>query len=227
MDNVLKTLLDLRDLKYKEFHSKLVPNINPDTIIGVRAPKLREIAKKMRETEVFFNSLPHKYYDENVLHGFLISEIKDFEHCIEKLEKFLPFVDNWAVCDGIRPKCFKKNPDKLLPYINKWLKSKYTYTVRFSIEMLMIYYLDDEFKEIYVEKVSKVKSEDYYVNMMIAWYFATALCKKWDCAIKYLEENKLPLWIHNKTIQKATESLRITDEQKIYLKNLKIKGAYV
>lgn len=223
MDNIVTRLFELQDLKYREFHSKLVPNVKPDTIIGVRAPKLREISKNAQNTEKFLNSLPHKYYDENVLHGFLISEIKDFKACVERLEKFLPYVDNWAVCDGIRPKCFKKNHEKLLPYIEKWIKSEHTYTVRFSIEMLMVYYLDDDFNEMYAKKVSEVKSDDYYVNMMIAWYFATALAKKWKIAIKYLEENKLPLWVHNKTIQKAIESFRITDEQKAYLRELKRK----
>lgn len=217
--DIQKELFALQDLKYKEFHSKLMPNIDSDLIIGVRTPDLRNFAKNLTDYEDFLKALPHKYYEENNLHGFLISQIKDFDRVIEELNRFLPYVDNWATCDMLRPKVFKKSTDKLISEILKWLKSDKTYTIRFGIEMLMCYYLDGEFKEEYLEWVSLVKSEEYYVNMMIAWYFATALAKQWDKTIPYITEKRLSEWVHKKTIQKAKESFRITKEQKEFLKN--------
>ena len=219
-------LFELKDDKYADFSSKLTPNIDRISIIGVRVPDVRKLAKeyiKDEESKVFLNTLPHKYFDENMLHGLLISEIKDYEECIIKIEKFLPFVDNWAVCDIMSPKIFAKNTDKLIDKIKEWLKSNKVYTCRFGIGMLLKYYLDDNFKSEYLKLVSNIKSEEYYINMMIAWFFATSLCKQWDDTIKYLEENKLDKWVHIKTIQKAIESYRITNEQKEYLKSLKLK----
>lgn len=214
-------LFKLQDLEYKKFHSKLMPTINPDTIIGVRTPDLRKLANSLKDYDDFFNDLPHQYYEENNLHGFLISQIKDYNECIKELNKFLPYVDNWATCDGLRPKCFKKNTDKLLSEIKKWIKSNHTYTVRFAIEMLMTHFLDDEFDERYLELVANVKSDEYYINMMIAWFFATALAKQYEYAIIYVENNILPVWVHNKTIQKAIESYRISDDKKRFLRTLK------
>ena len=166
-------------------------------------------------------NLPHRCYDENMLHGILISEIKNFDRCVEELEKFLPFVDNWAVCDTTAPKVFRRNREKLMKYIEKWSSSKETYTCRFAIEMLMTHFLDDDFRDAYLEIPAEIISEEYYVNMMVAWFFATALAKQWDKTISYIEENRLGQWVHNKTIQKARESYRITEEQKEYLKSLK------
>ncbi|MBE6903674.1 MAG: DNA alkylation repair protein [Ruminococcaceae bacterium] len=222
--DITKELFKMQDLKYKEFHSKLMPTVDSQSVIGVRVPLIRAFSKKIKnEADEFLNSLPHKYYEENNLHAFLIAQTDDFDKCIKMLNVFLPFVDNWATCDSLRPKCFNKNKDKLLCEIEKWIKSKHVYTVRFAIEMLMVYYLDEDFDERYLKTVSEIKSEEYYINMMLAWYFATALAKKWDSTIIYLKNNALPLWVHNKTIQKAVESYRITAEQKEYLCSLKIK----
>ena len=190
----------------------------------MRVPILRKLAKSYindDECEEFLNHLPHRYYDENMLHGILISEIKDFDRCVEELEKFLPFVDNWAVCDTTAPKVFRRNREKLMKCIEKWSSSKEAYTCRFAIEMLMTHFLDDDFREAYLEIPAEIISEEYYVNMMVAWFFATALAKQWDKTISYIEENRLGQWVHNKTIQKARESYRITEEQKEYLKSLK------
>lgn len=219
-------LFELQDLKYREFNSKLIPNVNPETIIGVRTPALRKMAKEISKTEdfkEFLNILPHKYYEENNLHGILIENIKDYDTVIDLLDNFLPFIDNWATCDMITPKIFKKNLDKLYEKINVWLKSEHTYTVRFGIKMLMSFYLDDNFKPEILELVSGVISDEYYINMMIAWYFATALAKQYDATIPYIEKKRLSKWTHNKTIQKAIESFRINDETKVYLRTLKIK----
>ena len=221
--NIKEELLKLKDEKYKEFHAKLMPTINPDTIIGIRVPVLRAFSKTIQDTEDFFSHLPHEYFEENNLHGFLIEKISDFDECIKELEKFLPYVDNWATCDMMRPKVFKKNTDKLVLKIKEWLKSEHTYTVRFGIEMLMVYFLDEKFDEKYLGWVSKIKSDEYYINMMIAWYFATALAKQYETAVKYIEKNKLPLWVHNKTIQKAVESYRISNNVKDYLKTYRRK----
>ena len=226
MKNIKEELFKMQDKKYRDFQVKLFPTLKPDTIIGVRTPELKKYAKKLiKENEYlsFLEELPHKYFDENQLHAFIISEIKDYEESIIYVNKFLPYIDNWATCDQLSPKAFKKNYDRLLKSINKWIKSKKTYTIRFGIGMLMQYYLDDNFKEDYLEKVCNIKSNEYYVNMMRAWYFATALAKQYQKTIPYIEKHKLDTWTHNKTIQKAIESYRINNEQKEYLKSLKIK----
>ncbi len=224
MLKVLDKLFELKDEIYADFHSKLMPNIPREKIIGVKVPKMRKLAKeysKSEESKVFLNDLPHKYYDENLLHGMLISEIKDYCKCIEELDKFLPFVDNWAVCDTISPKAFKNNKEKLTKKIKIWISSKETYVCRFGILMLMKHFLDDYFTPEYLENVADIESDEYYLKMMIAWFFATALSKHWNETIVYLERKKLDVWVHNKTIQKARESYRITTQQKEYLKSLK------
>ncbi|MBQ2754394.1 MAG: DNA alkylation repair protein [Clostridia bacterium] len=218
---MIRELFELQDLKYRDFHSKLMPTIDKDTVIGVRVPALRKLAKEVFNNGgygEFLKALPHRYYEENNLHAFLIEQITDFNLCIEETEKFLPFIDNWATCDMFRPKIFKNHKTELLKRIKVWIKSKETYTVRFAIGMLMVHYSDNDFKKEYAELVAGVKSDGYYVNMMIAWYFATLLWKQYDIILPYIENNVLPLWVHNKTIQKATESYRITKEQKEYLK---------
>ena len=224
MNKIIEDLLKLQDNKYKEFQSKLIPTSNVDTFIGVRTPELRNYAKDLIKTNSykdFINELPHKYFDENQLHAFIISELKDYDECIKNINIFLPYVDNWATCDQMSPKIFKKNKDRLIIEINKWIKSSKTYTIRFGIGMLMQYYLDEDFKKDYLKLVSKIKSKEYYVNMMIAWYFATALAKQYKDTIPYIENKVLDPWTHNKTIQKALESNRITKEQKEYLRELK------
>lgn len=219
-------LFALQDLKYREFNSKLMPTVDPETVIGVRTPDLRKLAKEFAKTPQaveFMKCLPHEYYEENNVHGFIIETIKDYDEAIAQLEIFLPYIDNWATCDLISPKVFKKHLPELLEKIKEWTKSGETYTVRFGIEMLMSHYLDAEFKAEYLEIPASVKSDEYYVNMMIAWYFATALAKQYDAALPYIENARLDKWTHNKAIQKAVESYRITAEQKAYLKTLKIK----
>lgn len=221
--NIIKQLQSLQDLKYRDFQAKLIPNIDKSTIIGVRMPDLRKLAKKIDENEakIFMQDLPHTYYEENMLHSILISNMKDYDKCIKYLEEFLPFVDNWAVSDCISPNVFKKNTDQLIAHIKLWSQSTHTYTVRVAICLLMKYFLDEEFNVKYLQIATRIKSEEYYVNMMIAWFFATALAKQWDDVIFVLEDNLLESWTHNKTIQKARESFRITPEQKQYLKSLK------
>lgn len=217
-------LFEMQDLQYREFHSKLMPTVPKDLIIGVRTPELRKFAKEISKTELaeaFIKILPHKYYEENNLHAFLIEQIKDYDLCISELERFLPYVNNWATCDLMRPKIFKKNLDGLLSVIEKWIVSGDTYTVRFAVEMLMCFYLDESFDETYPEMVAQIRSHEYYIKMMQAWYFATALAKQYDSVIHYLEQNRLDADTHNKAIRKAIESFRITDEQKKYLRTLK------
>lgn len=222
-----KRLFALSDEKYAAFQAKLTPNVAPELFIGVRVPEVRKLAKELKKdavAEVFLGVLPHKYYDENMLHGLLISEIKDYDEVIRQIDRFLPFVDNWAVCDTMSPKVFKKHKTELINKIKTWAEAKETYAVRFGIEMLQSHFLDDDFKPEYLEIPAAVKSEEYYVNMMVAWFFATALAKQWDSTVPYIEKNRLAVWTHNKTIQKAVESYRITEEQKAYLRTLKIKG---
>lgn len=221
-----KRLYELSDSEYAKFSAKLTPGIDLKNIMGVRVPELRKLAKeyiKDAECKNFLSKLPHKYFDENMLHGLLISEVKDFEECIRLTDEFLPYVDNWAVCDIMSPKCFKKNKKALMGKIKEWAKSSHIYTARFGIEMLMSHFLDEDFKAEYLKIPAAVKSDEYYMNMMLAWFFATALAKQWDATIPYIEKQKLPVWVNNKTIQKAIESYRITDEQKTYLKSFKIK----
>ena len=226
MREITEKLFEMQDIQYRDFHARLVPTVSSDKIIGVRTPVLRGFAKELFKTELaekFLEELPHKYYEENNLHAFLIEQIKDYDTCIEKLNRFLPFIDNWATCDSLRPKIFKKNTAVLTGEIRQWLRSEKTYTVRFGIEMLMTFYLDDNFSEEYPAMVCAVKSDEYYINMMQAWYFATALAKRYDEILPYIQQCRLEKQTHNKAIQKAIESFRITDEQKRYLKSLKIK----
>ncbi len=226
-EKIRELLRENSDGEYRLFQAKLMPGIELERIIGVRTPVLRKLAKELvkePDIELFLNDIPHKTYDENNLHGFIISECKDYEKSVKYVDAILPYVDNWATCDLLSPKAFKKNKDKLIKDIDRWLASEKTYTVRFGIEMLMSHYLDDAFKPEYHEKLTGIISDEYYINMMLAWYFATALAKQWDDTVKYIGEKRLPVWVHNKTIQKAVESYRITDEQKTYLKGLKIKG---
>lgn len=224
MNKLQKELTKISDAQYAAFQSKLTPGIDSSLFLGVRVPVLRQFAKefsKRDETKSFSKELPHKYYDENMLHALLISGMKDFDQIIFELNKFLPYVDNWAVCDIMSPKALKKDKTKLLENIKKWIKSSHTYTCRFGIEMLMSFYLDEDFKPEYLKLVSNVRSKEYYVNMMIAWFFATALTKQWDSTIIYIVNNTLDTWAHNKTIQKAIESYRINAKQKQYLRTLK------
>lgn len=221
---VREALFALQDEKHREFQIKLIPNIPPDTIIGVRTPALRELAKKLalqQDTEGFLTTLPHGFFEENNLHGFIISLCRDYDRTIGYLDAFLPYVDNWATCDQMRPKILKKHPDRLIRDIDRWLDSGEEYAVRFGIEMLMTYFLDDPFRPEYHDKVARIRDERYYVRMMIAWYFATALAKQWTDTLPYLTEKRLSPWVHNKTIQKATESYRITPEQKKLLRGMR------
>lgn len=221
---IQKKLFEMQDKGYAEFQSRLIPELSRELFIGVRVPAIRKLAKdyeKDPEHLEFMKTLPHQYYDENILHGALLSGIREYDACIRELELFLPHVDNWAVCDLMSPKVFRKNREKLMKKIREWTNSEHTYTCRFGIGMLMTHYLDEEFRPEYLEIPAAVHSEAYYVNMMIAWYYATALAKQWNAAVTYLEENRLGVWVHNKTIQKARESRRISQEQKEYLLKLK------
>lgn len=221
-------LLELQDLKFKEFHSKLIPTVPAETVIGIKVPPLRQLARKVSKEdgcETFLSSLPHDYYEENMLHGLIIAQMKDYSGCIREIDRFLPYVDNWAVCDSMRPKVLAKNKEDLLKQIKRWVSSKEEYTCRFGIEALMQFFLDEDFREEYLEIPAGVQSEQYYVQMMTAWFFATALSKQWDAAFPYIENKKLAPWIHNKSIQKACESYMITPEQKAVLRKLKVKIA--
>ena len=221
---IVSRLFGMRDEAYGALQAKLIPNLPQDDFIGVRTPALRSFAKELYkggEVEAFLCCLPHRYFDENQLHAFLISEEKDFAACVNRVEAFLPYVDNWATCDQLSPKAFKKHRQELLPYIKKWLASSHTYTIRFGIGMLMQHNLDDAFDPAYPALVAGIRSEEYYVNMMIAWYFATALAKQYDAVLPYLTERRLSSWVHRKTIQKAVESYRISDGQKDFLKRLR------
>jgi 3-methyladenine DNA glycosylase AlkD len=225
-DEILNELYKKQDIKYIEFQGKLIPPKTADDMIGVRTPELRKYAKELLKREdigEFLEILPHEYFDENQLHAFIISGIKDYDKCMAEVDKFLPYVDNWATCDQLSPKVFKKHHAELLKQIKKWIKSKEIYTVRFAIGMLMEHFLDEDFDIKYPEMVAKIRSDEYYINMMIAWYFATALAKQYDACLPFIEKKKLDKWTHNKAIQKSVESNRITPEQKEYLKTLKIK----
>jgi 3-methyladenine DNA glycosylase AlkD len=224
MEYVTELLQENKEEKYAIFQRKLIPNLPPECIIGVRTPILRKMAKQIiREgrDEIFMAECPHEFFEENQLHGFIISERKDFKQCMSELENFLPYINNWATCDQTSPKIFKKNKEELFAAICRWLSSDHAYTVRFAVNMLMQHFLDDDFTPQCLEMTAGIKSEDYYVNMGLAWYLATALAKQWDSTIPYIETNKLAVWVHNRTIQKARESYRITQEQKTYLKGLK------
>ena len=221
-----KELKKLQDEKYRDMQVKIIPTVKPESIIGVRTPELKAMAKEILKSgdyKDFLNDLPHKYFEENQLHAFILSGMKDADECFEELEKFLPYVDNWATCDQMSPKIFKKHKDELFNRVKVWIASDEPYTIRFGVGMLMEHFLDDDFDAKYPAMVAKLRSDEYYVNMMIAWYFATALAKQYDSILPYIEKKKLDKWTHNKAIQKSVESYRITDEQKAYLKTLKIK----
>ena len=224
--SIRETLFSLRDEKFAAFQARLIPNVAPERIIGVRTPALRKLAKTLRgsgEAEEFLKALPHDFFEENNLHAFLLCEMKDFDACVQAVEDFLPYVDNWATCDQMSPGVFRKNKQALLPYIRCWIASERCYTRRFGTGMLMSHFLDEDFREEYLRLVSDNRSEEYYVNMMIAWYFATALAKQYEAALPYLENRRLDPWVHNKTIQKAVESFRVSDEHKACLRALKIR----
>ena len=227
IDGIRKELFSLQDLKYREMQVKIIPTVKPESIIGVRTPELRRMAKELggkEEIGAFLNDLPHQYFDENQLHAFILSGMKDYTECLAALERFLPYVDNWATCDQMSPKVFRKHRTELLGPIKKWIASGETYKIRFGIGMLMEHYLDEDFDMAYPETVAGIRSEEYYVNMMTAWYFATALAKQYDAVLPFIENCRLDTWTHNKAIQKAVESYRITPEQKEYLKTLKIRS---
>jgi len=224
-DEIVKELFRLQDKEYADLQVKLIPTVAKERIIGVRTPQLRALAKELSKDEnidVYLTSLPHPYFEEDQLHAFVISLEKDFDKCIAEVETFLPFVNNWATCDQFSPRAFKKEPEKVLPHIRTWIRSDRVYTVRFAIGMLMQHFLDERFDTRYADMVAEVRSEEYYINMMIAWYFATALAKQYESVLPYVEEKKLDIWTHNKAIQKSLESYRIPPERKAYLKTLKV-----
>ena len=221
---IREQLLCNQDFFYKEFQCKLMPTVNRDTVLGVRTPILRKLAKEFgnrEESTAFLKELPHAYYEENNVHACLIEALQDYDACVEALDAFLPCVDNWATCDMMTPRVLGKHKTKLLSEIARWMASEHTYAIRFGIKMLMTFYLDEDFLPAYLERVAAVRSDEYYVNMMIAWYFATALAKQWEATVPYIEQRRLPLWVHQKTIQKAVESYRISEEQKAYLRTLR------
>ena len=225
-EEIVAELFRMQDKDYALMQTKIIPTVAADRIIGVRTPALRTFAKSLykdSDIDAFLSSVPHQYFDEDQLHAFILSLEKNFDKCIAEVDAFLPYIDNWATCDQLSPGVFKKEPEKLLPYIQSWIKSDRTYTVRFAIGMLMQHFLDEKFDVKYADMAAEVRSEEYYVNMMIAWYFATALAKQYELILPYLEEKRLDDWVHNKAIQKSVESYRITDEQKAYLKTLKVR----
>lgn len=218
-------LWEMQDVGYKDFHAKLIPTVAPEAIIGVRTPQARKYAKKLaKDPEIgdFLAQLPHRYYDENNVHAFVVEQIKDYEECLVQTERFLPYIDNWATCDMMAPKVFAKHKAELLGPVRRWIDSSETYTIRYGVGMLMRFYLDEDFRPEYLQWVAEIHSEEYYVNMMRAWYFATALAKQYETVVPYLEEKRLDGWTHNKAIQKACESYRMTAEQKKYLRGLKV-----
>ncbi len=224
-----KKLYSLQDLKYRDMQIKIIPTISPGSIIGVRTPELKTMAKdilKAGDYMDFLGELPHRYFEENQLQAFIISGMKDLKECMEELEKYLPYVDNWATCDQMSPKIFKKHKEELLTHIKEWIRSDKTYTIRFGVGMLLEHFLDEDYDPQYPEMVAGIRSEEYYVNMMVAWYFATALAKQYESIIPYIEQKRLDDWTHNKAIQKSVESRRITEEQKNYLKSLKVVHSY-
>ena len=229
MQEITEQLITMKDEVYKNFHGKLMPTINPDTILGVRVPLLRKFSNQLskslskEEIERFMNELPHRYYEENNIHAFLIEKINDYDECIAALDNFLPYVDNWATCDMMNPKIFKKNTHKLFDKIEEWMSSSHVYTIRFGIGMLMRFYLDDNFSTQYLDMVANIVSDEYYVNMMKAWFFATALAKQYEATLPYIQQNRLDIWSHNKAIQKSIESFRVPKEHKDELRSYKRK----
>lgn len=245
MDSIAKTLRQMADPKTAAFTAKIIPNVDPKSILGIKTPELRALAKELLKSpkgaaqsvgktkkavasvlpsaaQKFLSDLPHKYFEENQLHAFVVSGIKDFGLCVAELERFLPFIDNWATCDQASPICFKNNKDKLLPLIKNWIKSERVYTVRFAIVNLMRHFLDQDFKPEFLKMAAAVKSDDYYIKMAVAWYFAEALAKQWDAALPYIKAKRLEAWTHNKAIQKARESFKVSDERKELLAGLKV-----
>ncbi|MCI8439692.1 MAG: DNA alkylation repair protein [Oscillospiraceae bacterium] len=227
VESVRMRLFDLQDLDYKAFHCKLMPTVPPEAVIGVRTPEIRQLARELSKTPEtaaeYLGSLPHRYYEENNLHGALLSLLRDYGQTVEALEEFLPYVDNWATCDLLSPKAFRKHPEQLPEQARRWMDSQHVYTARFGIGVLLSFYLDEAFQPEYLAWVSQVRGGEYYVDMMAAWYFATALAKQYEAALPYLEQGRLGLWVHNKTIQKAIESRRITAARKAYLRTLRRK----
>lgn len=224
-DKIQAELWELRDEGYRDFHAKLIPTVEPETIIGVRTPQVRKLSKKWAKDPgigEFLTRLPHKFYDENNVHAFIVEQYKDYGECLEQTERFLPYIDNWATCDMMSPKVFARHTEELLEPIRRWIASDRTYTVRFGVGMLMRFYLDGAFRPEYPDLVAGICSEEYYINMMRAWYFATALAKQYEAVTPYLEEKRLDAWTHNKAIQKACESNRIGAERKQYLRSLKV-----
>ena len=224
IQEIREKLSSLQDLKYRDMQVRIIPSVKPESIIGVRTPELRKMAKELAQSQeigVFLENLPHKFFEENQLHAFIVSGMKDYRECLGALNRFLPYVDNWATCDQMSPRVFKKHRPELMESIRGWLGSVETYTIRFGIGMLMEHYLDEDYDPACPEMVAAVRSEEYYVNMMIAWYFATALAKQYEAVLPFITEHRLDTWTHNKAIQKAIESFRITPEQKEYLKSLK------
>ncbi len=223
--DIIAQLYALQDKEYADFQSRLLPTVQRERVIGVRTPDLRKMARqigKVPAAREFLQHLPHYYFDENQLHAFILSEEKDFDRCIKELEKFLQYIDNWATCDQLSPRCFKRHTTELLPLIRKWMTSRHTYTIRFGICTLMRYFLDKEFKQEYLEWVVSIKRDEYYIHTMQAWFFATALAKQWDATLPYIKQHRLEKDTHNKTIQKAIESFRITPEQKEFLRTLRV-----
>ncbi len=225
MEAIPERLYALQDAGYQAFQTKLIPTVPPDTVLGVRMPALRVLAKELRGTvraECFLQTLPHRYYEEYALHALLLEQERDYGVALQQVERLLPWVDNWAICDLLHPKCFSRHLPELLEPIRRWLASGQTYTVRFGIGMLLRHYLDEAFRPEYPELVAGLCSDEYYVNMMLAWYFATALAKQWPVALPFLEQRRLSPWVHQKTIQKAVESYRIPDAHKAYLRSLRL-----
>ena len=227
MEQIIKHLFEMQDLKYRDFNAKLIPGTEKDRVIGVRTPDLRKYAKELIRDgtwELFLAKLPHRYHEENALHGYILGAIKtDYETLIDYLEKFLPYVDNWAVCDTISPKLFQKYPEEVYQKIKVWVKSDHPYTVRFGVVSLLQFFLDEEFRPDMLRLVADINREEYYIKMAIAWYFSFALIKQYESTIPMVESMTLEPWIQNKTIQKAVESYRIGDERKNYLRTLKVK----
>lgn len=225
MTELQRQLFALQDKEYREFHAKLIPNVDKKVVIGVRVPAIRNIAREIfatAEAEKFLENLPHRYFDENQLHALLLNQIDEYKECLDRVKRFLPYVDNWATCDVLRPKVFAKYHEKLIKEIPVWLRSDKTYTVRFGIEMLLVHFLEDDFQKKYLDRVVNVKNEDYYVRMMQAWFFAEAAVKQYETTLPYFEKCKLTEWTHNKAIQKVQESYRISQEHKNYMKSFKM-----
>ena len=227
---IREELAALQDSGYKDFMCNLIPTVPRERVVGVRTPALRSIAKRLVRTHAegfdirdFLDDLPHALFEEDQLHAFIISEMKDFDECVRETDRFLPFVDNWATCDQMSPKVFRRNKDELLCCICRWIESDKAYTTRFGIEMLMKHFLDEDFEPEYIALVSQIRSDEYYVNLMIAWFFAEALAKQYDSALPYIEERALDPWTHNKTIQKSLESRKIAPSRKAVLKSLRVQ----